>query len=433
MKGKGVSSVLAAFADRLQISPGSGREKVVLNLAYLGSGTFIAQILMAINAILLARILQPAAYGIFVATYAAAGLSSFFFNWGLDTWLLRQASITGDREKSFSTVIFLKVSFGAVWIVVLFLILPRIRPDLYYSPLVLIACADILIDSLFNAGNAVLNAEEKARKVSSLLLISRGARLLNTVLFMSLGYLTPLVFAFARLAGTFIAWLFSLASVRPRQWIDARTSARQTFWQAIPYGLSELLSIIYLQADILLIALITGNSQAVGLYAPASAIISAFFVIPSAGFYVIVPVLTRYQSAKKENFRKVVLQMFAGFSLLGICLAVIISASSQYLAVFLLGEAYELTGELLGILSPILFLKTVSFAAAAFLVAVNWQSHRLIPQAVSAAINILLNLLVIQTFGVQGVAYVYVVSEAVLLIGYLIATARWFRIHPDVQ
>jgi O-antigen/teichoic acid export membrane protein len=98
-----------------------------------------------------------------------------------------------------------------------------------------------------------------------------------------------------------------------------------------------------------------------------------------------------------------------------------------------LGEAYSTTGELLAILSPILFLKTVSFAAAAFLVAVDWQSHRLIPQAISAAVNIVLNLLVIQTLGIQGVAYVYVISEAVLLIGYLFATTRWFRIHPDVR
>jgi O-antigen/teichoic acid export membrane protein len=131
------------------VNPGSAREKVVVNLAYLGSGTFLAQGLMAINAILLARILQPAAYGVFVATYAAAGLSSFFFNWGLDTWLLRQATLTADPEKSLGTVVYLKVSFGVVWAVLLFLILPRARPELYSSTLVLVACVDILMDGLF--------------------------------------------------------------------------------------------------------------------------------------------------------------------------------------------------------------------------------------------------------------------------------------------
>jgi O-antigen/teichoic acid export membrane protein len=432
MKGKSLSSVLVAFKDRLQLNPDSQRETVIHNLAYLGGGTFVAQFLMALNAILLARILQPEAYGVFVATYAAAGLSSFFFNWGLDTWLLRQASLSAEPDKGLGTVVFLKVTFGVVWAILLFLILPRARPDLYYSSIVLVACMDILLEGLFSAGNAVLNAQGRVRRVSGLLLISRGARLINTLLFMGLGYLNPLAFAIARLAGTLFAWIISLQSIRPRRDNTTPLSARRTFRQAIPYGLSELLSIIYLQADILLIALITGNSQAVGLYAPASGIISALFVIPSAGFYVIVPVLTRYHSTNGGNFRKVVMQMFAGFSLLGIILSVLIWGSSQFLAEFLLGEAYTTSGELLAILSPILFLKTVSFAAAAFLVAVDWQSRRLIPQAVSAAVNIILNLLVIQSLGIQGVAYVYVFSEMILLIGYLIATARWFRIQPNV-
>jgi O-antigen/teichoic acid export membrane protein len=94
---------------------------------------------------------------------------------------------------------------------------------------------------------------------------------------------------------------------------------------------------------------------------------------------------------------------------------------------FLLGTAYQQTGELLTILSPILIFKSLSFACASLLVAVGWQRYRVVAQVVSAAANILLNVLVIKQFGVQGVAVVYVVSEFILVIGYGGLALRWLR------
>jgi O-antigen/teichoic acid export membrane protein len=122
--------------------------------------------------------------------------------------------------------------------------------------------------------------------------------------------------------------------------------------------------------------------------------------------------------------------VFVGFTILGIILAFGIWIAGPFLSELLLGDSYKTTGQLLRILSPILFLKSLSFACAAFLVAVGWQIRRLIPQAISAAANILLNLLVIMTLGIIGVALVYVVSEVILLIGYLWISAMWFRTTP---
>jgi O-antigen/teichoic acid export membrane protein len=93
----------------------------------------------------------------------------------------------------------------------------------------------------------------------------------------------------------------------------------------------------------------------------------------------------------------------------------------------LLGEAFSPSAPLLAILSPILFLKTCSFGAAAILVAVGWQTRRLYVQATAAAVNVTLNLALIGQFGIRGVAWVYVASELLLTVGYLALVAAWVR------
>ena len=93
----------------------------------------------------------------------------------------------------------------------------------------------------------------------------------------------------------------------------------------------------------------------------------------------------------------------------------------------LLGQQYLVSSVLLGILSPLLLFKSLGFGLAALLVVVGWQKQRLLPQAVSAAANILLNLWAIPRLGVAGVAMVYVASELILALGYAGLVLRWMR------
>ena len=50
-------------------------------------------------------------------------------------------------------------------------------------------------------------------------------------------------------------------------------------------------------------------------------------------------------------------------------------------------------------------------------------------QAIAAALNIGLNLALIQVYGLVGVAYIYILTEAVLMVGYLAFYLRWQMTH----
>jgi O-antigen/teichoic acid export membrane protein len=91
----------------------------------------------------------------------------------------------------------------------------------------------------------------------------------------------------------------------------------------------------------------------------------------------------------------------------------------------LLGTKYTFTGELLTILSPIMFLKSISFACAVVLVVVGWQHRRIVTQFISAVFNVLANIIILPIFGIVGVSWMYVVSEFMIVIGYAWTTNQW--------
>jgi O-antigen/teichoic acid export membrane protein len=69
-------------------------------------------------------------------------------------------------------------------------------------------------------------------------------------------------------------------------------------------------------------------------------------------------------------------------------------------------------------------LKAGSYTLASALIALGWQKRRVIAQLVSALLNIGINLVIINKYGIIGVAWVYVLSETVLLFGYFLLFLR---------
>jgi O-antigen/teichoic acid export membrane protein len=59
------------------------------------------------------------------------------------------------------------------------------------------------------------------------------------------------------------------------------------------------------------------------------------------------------------------------------------------------------------------------------LVSVGWQRRRVYAQALSALVNVGLNVALIRRFGMTGVATIYVLSEGLLMLGYLLLVLRW--------
>jgi O-antigen/teichoic acid export membrane protein len=88
------------------------------------------------------------------------------------------------------------------------------------------------------------------------------------------------------------------------------------------------------------------------------------------------------------------------------------------LIIRLLGPSYSDSVEVLKILSWVLLFKCGSFAMATILVAKNLQAKRTLIQGIAVTFNIVVNLLIVYTYGINGVALVYVLTEIILFTGY---------------
>ena len=428
MRAPGSGKLLSGWSKLLAKFQGFYYSKVIQNIAMFGSASFIAQGLMAINAIVIARFLAPETYGIYIGTYSAVGLSSFLLNWGLDTWILRQGASVDNPQALAGRVMTIKAMLGIIWGPALFFLLPVLEPNIFQKPLIIISTFDVLCDGFFNAQLATLNAQKRVSVVSSLLLASRVGKLLSTFCVVGLGARSSISIAEARLAANVIGLIVTSLALRPK-FGTKFIQPIQTIQKSMPFALSDLLATIYLQADVTLLALILGDRKAVGWYASAESLVNAFFAIPAAAYQISLVALMRFDGHEVKSIRRVVMKMFLGFLALGVLLWLGLWLSGGILIKLILGPAYKTTGDLLSILSPILLLKSLSFAGAALLIAVGWQKYRVVVQVVSAAVNLLLNVLVIKLFGIWGVAAVYLISETILTAGYVGLTTRWFRIH----
>jgi O-antigen/teichoic acid export membrane protein len=403
------------------------RKTLASNIASLTVGSALAQVFMAASVLLVARQLGPAAFGEYAASFSAVALSSVILNLGLDTWLLRSAARQpGQLRFLLGDALTVKLALGIPWLAAVAFVLPRLNPQTFQLPLIMLSGLAVWMEGLFSVSLSAFKALLRNETTAVLLLGARGGVLILTVAFSLAGSQNPNLYAGVRLMMAAVAAVAAvlLLPVKPalgQGWRQVAGTARASS----PYALSDLLISVYVQADVTIAAIILGR-RAVGYYSPASSVISALTVVPAALFYVTVPVLTGALQAGWRRFKRLLQATMAAYVVVGAALWVVTWLSTGILPL-LLGEAFLPSAPLLAILSPILFLKTCSFGAAAVLVAVGWQVRRLYVQAAAAAVNVGLNLLLIGTFGIRGVAWVYVASELLLTLGYLALVGGWVR------
>ncbi len=396
------------------------------HLTLYGGSASVAQAVMMVYALLVARFLGPESYGVFVGCYAATGLSSFLINWGMDTWVLREAARDHSPLALGSAILRVKLATGVIWGALLLLALPAIKPDIFLPQLLLIAIVDVWSDSSFNTLLATMNVQKRLAPASRLMLFSRIGRMFGALAVILLGTPTPLSFAITRCLFTVAALVGAIILLRPFPFRRPVIPEKQILKRSLNFGLSEFLALVYAQADITMLSLLAGKT-ATGIYSAAAGLINALFVLPNAGYFVSIPVLSRLVESDYARFVSMTRRLLVLFSLAGLVLALGVGLPGQWIILNVLGEKYSQTSALLALLSPILALKSLEFCLASILVAVNWQQQRLIPQAITAAANILLNIWVIPLYGVHGVAVVYLVSEVILALGYSWLVVCWFR------
>lgn len=399
----------------------SGYEMVIKQLFNFSMATALAQLIMMIISIILARHLGPELSGRLTSPYAIATLTSIIFNLGLDAWFLREGAVKSDLKSTLGKIIRAKAVGGIIWLIILIIISTVIRPDLFSPQLMLLVALDIWTDAIFTTVLVGFNLNRWIKQYSILLLISRIGKLTGIVALILLNTKNLTFFAGWRFFVSAIMMLITLLISKPT--FSRRDEEGDILKDSRPYALSELLAVIYMQVDVNILYFFRG-AFAVGTYSPALSMTNALFVLPNAVFNFVLPSLTRLHNQSRMVFLRKSKEVLLLMLVIGLALAGGLALVSRPLTQLLLGEEYRLSGEFLLGLSPILLFKSLEFGFATIIVAAKAQRSRLVPQVLAAVLNLLLNLILIPLIAANGAVIAYLITEAVLLVSYGIIAVK---------
>jgi O-antigen/teichoic acid export membrane protein len=401
------------------------RKHVITNIIMLISATSIGQLAIGLSLLFTARPLGIDSFGQYSACFALTKMTSILFTLGTDTWLLREGR-RGEIPlgKLIGSNFTIKTLVGFIWLIGLFIASRFLDPKTYPPELLFwSALATWLEASLLTVSYGfIISLRNKATAVLGL--TSSLGLLFGTLGLAFLHQNEPMAYVWVRLSVAGLATLGGLFWFRKISPLSSDLRViRLTTKNILPFALSDALVLIYAQADITIVALTLGQ-QAAGLYSPASGILRAMFVIPSAVYLVMTPVIGQLVAERSQRLSRTIRQTYLFLAGIGALLWMFASLMGPWISRLILGPKFSVSGALLVILGVILFIRSCSYASTAVIVATTGQGRRVVIQALAAAINVTLNLLVIHRYGITGVAWVYVISELVLMAGYLIIAER---------
>jgi O-antigen/teichoic acid export membrane protein len=393
-------------------------KSIISNILTLFSGSAITQGLTAVILMLTARQLGPEQYGQYASSMALVTSLSIIFSLGLNLWLLQAG---GKDPPSINillgSVIAIKSSIGIVWFGLIYLLSPLLQSNALPIDLVRVAAFVILISNLFATTLTAFKAILRNKVTATFEVASITGQLIVTLLLVINN--NQIAIDYLQLRGVILVISLIVALIVATILIGIKIRfiyAKIAFFQSPPFAASELLAWMFMRVDLLIVATKLGEYSA-GIYSTSAGFINALFLIPNTIGFVIIPVLSNlFSSNIKQGWstarRSLILLLFVG-----VALFIGIRIGSEIL-VIILGPAYRDTQDILKILSPIILFHSINYGTAAILVATNQQAKRTLVQFGAVSINIVLNLLIIDRAGLEGVAYVYVISVFILMIGY---------------
>ncbi len=405
----------------MQVSTDLPRQGISITVYSIS--TALAQLMVMLFSLLLARYFGPEVSGGYSATFAIVSLTAIAFNLGLDTWFLRAGAVALDLRKTYGCVLKIKAASGLIWALLLFCIALTLRPDLYPATLMAVCILDVWVDSIFITSLTVLNIQRKIGQYALLILFSRGLKLIGLIILMLLGNQNILMFAGWKAVCSLFFAIIALLILRPNLGQLPLSNSLEILNTVTSFALSDLLATVYMQADVVILSNIRGKA-ATGVYSPAVSLINALFVLPNAVYTYFIPSLSRGFKENTDRFVKLANKAILLLSVFGIAMSLAVVLVGKPVTDLLLGNRFSASGILMVRLSPILFMKCLEFGFAAVIVATNRQKFRVIPQAVAAIANVSLNLVFIPRLGEFGAASVYLATEVILFISYGIIAIR---------
>jgi O-antigen/teichoic acid export membrane protein len=186
---------------------------------------------------------------------------------------------------------------------------------------------------------------------------------------------------------------------------------------AAPLGLAVILSTVYFQIDVLMVAALVDEGGA-GVYQAAVSILILAYLIPESISVALVPAFSRAVVSTAAELQPLLKRASHDLTVLGTGAALVLITLGPLIASVLYPTMPE-SARLVQILAFACAFRFTTYVLSALMPSVGQGRNRLIAAGVASVFNVAVNLVVIPPFGASGAAAVTVATELLLLVTYL--------------
>ncbi len=202
----------------------------------------------------------------------------------------------------------------------------------------------------------------------------------------------------------------------------------------IPIGLSGILTLVQMRADTFMLASMKGDLE-VGLYNAAYKFLDMAVILAIMIFNPLMPILSKYALENREKLRYNFTRILEIISMAILPVAIITPFVSKSIILICYGSDFIEAASALNIMAWIGVLVFYSILNYTVLVAVEVVAFQIWLTALSAVMNVSLNLFLIPSYGINGAAWATLLTEIVLAgvgfiyvnksIGNVISIKKW--------
>lgn len=408
--------------DRLvSLRQHAGFMKYFKNTSWLFAEKMLRMVVGLFVGVWVARYLGPEQFGSYSYAISFVGLFATVATLGLDNILLRELiKDEGARDRLLGTVFFLK-TVGAVAVLLLLAAAVPLTSNDAYTNAMIFAIAGATVFQSFN----VIDLYFQSRVLSRFVVYANVITLLlSSVIKIALILLgAPLIaFALVILLDSVVLASGMLYFYRRhvdswKRWTFDRLLARRLLRDSWPLVFSGIVVSIYMKIDQVMIKEML-DSEAVGLYAAAAKLSLAWYVVPGVILSSIFPAIANAKNRNGALYQKRLQHLYDLMVWIAVAAALPMTFFAEPLISLLYGNAYDQSATVLAIhiWSAVFVFQGLAFGK--YLILENLTKKSLYRTSAGAVANVILNLLLIPAFGINGAAVATLISQFVVNYGY---------------
>lgn len=418
-----LSTTYKRITDLKQYFYHEGFKKYFKNTGWLFLARFINLAIAFFVTAYVARYLGPANYGLLSYAISFVSLFVFIVNLGIDHILFRNLiSEPEKKDQHLGTAFILRLAGAITAFLVIILISFQTNSD-YLTNILILIIAFAFIFQPFNVLNYFFQSRVQSKYVS---LSTIGVTILLSFIKVGIVLLDKgiIYFAFISVLETFFYAIFYIFFYKKLgfsifNWKFDKSIAISLMHDSWPLIFSTVFTLIYSRIDQVMI-MHYYNETAVGLYDAAVRIAEIWYLVPGIIISSVFPALVNAKKSDEQLYRKRLIDLFILIFILGLGFSLSISLLSYFIIYIIFGSAFISATSILQIYVWGGIGYTLFFAVNQFLITENYTKIIFFSTLIGMIVNLLLNVILIKSVGLNGAAWATLISYSLLPISMII-------------